>query len=33
MNTNVANWPQQAQQYAGITNVTITHENEAYNDH
>lgn len=33
MNTNVANWLQQAQQYTGITNVTITQENEAYNDH
>lgn len=31
--TNMANWLQQAQHYTGITNVTITQENEAYNDH
>lgn len=32
-NVNTANWLQQAQQSTGITNVTITQENEAYNDH
>lgn len=31
-NVNMANWLQQAQQYTGTTNVTITQENEAYND-
>lgn len=29
MNVNMANWLQQAQQYTGITNATITQENEA----
>lgn len=31
-NVNMANWLQQAQQYTGTTNVTITQQNEAYND-
>jgi len=33
LNMNTANRLQQAQQYTGITNVAITQENEAYNDH
>lgn len=33
MNVNMANWPLQAQQYTGITNLKITQENEAYNNY
>lgn len=33
MNVNMANWPLQAQQHTGITNMKITQENEAYNDY